>query len=194
MGRSATRVGPQHNHAKHALRCACTVGGRPLLHGAKRARAARHGIRRRWYGLSKPVPLTYHGVDAVEPRPTARGRARPALAHNTTTPSPHCATHAPWEVDRYCTGRIARAPRATGLEGGRRGRSKSVPSTYRGVGAIEPRPTAWGRACPALAHNTTMPSPHCAARVLRGQLVDTPRGGKRAGRAPHDSKFIAMAF
>ena len=35
---------PQHNHAKSALRGACSAGGRPSLHSATCARAARHGI------------------------------------------------------------------------------------------------------------------------------------------------------
>ena len=40
------------------------------------------------------------------------------------------------------------------------------------------------------AHNTTTPSPHCAAQVFCGWFADTPRGGKRASRAPHDSKLL----
>ena len=54
--RRASRVGPKHNHAKSALRGACSAGGRPIIHGAKSARAARHGIRtRRSQTLKKRV-------------------------------------------------------------------------------------------------------------------------------------------
>ena len=38
-----------------------------------------------------------------------------------------------------------------------------------------------------MGHNTTTPSPHCSARVLRGRLADTPRGEKHAGHAPRYS-------
>ena len=41
------RVRPRHNHAKSTLRNACSLGGRPLLQGAKCARATRHRIRSR---------------------------------------------------------------------------------------------------------------------------------------------------
>ena len=40
------------------------------------------------YGVSKPQPSTWRGVGEEEPQPTARDRARPALAAKTTTPSP----------------------------------------------------------------------------------------------------------
>ena len=48
VGRNAPCVGQQYNHARSSLRCACSVGGRPILHAAKRERAARHRIRTRW--------------------------------------------------------------------------------------------------------------------------------------------------
>ena len=102
VGRSAPRVGPQHNHAKSALRGACSVSGRPILHGAKRARAARHGILTRVISFRNACLPTCRGVGAVEPPPTAEGGA-PCVGHNTTTPSPHCAARAPWAVGRYST-------------------------------------------------------------------------------------------
>ena len=44
---NAPRADREGNHAKSAsARIACSVGGRPVLHGAKRARAACHGIRK----------------------------------------------------------------------------------------------------------------------------------------------------
>ena len=48
MARSAPRVAPQHNHAKCALRSACSVGGRPTLYEAKGARVAHHGSQSQW--------------------------------------------------------------------------------------------------------------------------------------------------
>ena len=54
-----------------------------------------------------------------------------------------------------------------------------MPPTCRALGAVEPRPTAWERARPALGHNTTTPSPHCAARALCRLSVDTSRGKKK---------------
>ena len=48
MGWSAPRVGRADNRAKHAARRdKCSVGGRLVLHVTKRARAARHGTRKR---------------------------------------------------------------------------------------------------------------------------------------------------
>ena len=52
--RSAPRVGPHYNHAKSALRGACSAVRRSLLHGAIRARDTRHGVRTRW---PRPAPL-----------------------------------------------------------------------------------------------------------------------------------------
>ena len=43
-------------------------------------------------GVSKPQPPTWRGVGEEEPRPTAWGGARPALAAKTTTPSPPART------------------------------------------------------------------------------------------------------
>jgi len=92
------------------------------------------------------------------------GEERPALGHNTTTPSPHC-------VARVLRGRSVGTPhgvesaRATnhGIRAqGYNDLLKTVPPTCRGVGAVEPRPLALGRARPALGHNTTTPSPHAA--------------------------------
>ena len=45
-----------------------------------------------------------------------------------------------------------------------------------------------------LGHNATTPSPHCAARVLRGRSADTVRGGKRAGHAPRYSNAVITIF
>ena len=236
----APRIGPQHNHAKCALRGACSVGGWPVLHGTKSARAVGHDIRARgskpfesgaadlsrcWCGRAsvddvgrtapprwattqpRQVPTTgrvlrgwspdtprdrkrtgraprdsgavitnsrspHRGVGAFEPRPTAWGIApRIGPQHNHAK----CALRGACSVggDRYSAGQKARGPRATRFERGDYNLLKFARPTCLGVGAFEPRPTAWGGTRPALAHNTTTPSPHCAARVLRGRLADT---------------------
>ena len=47
VGWSPSRVGCADNRAKHAARSACSAGGRLVPHGVTRARAARHGTRKR---------------------------------------------------------------------------------------------------------------------------------------------------
>ena len=121
---------------------ACSVRGRPMLHGANRPWAARPSTERNGHGLSNSVLPTRCGVGAIEPRPTAWGGARPALAHNTSTQSAHCAARAPWLVGRYSTGRTTRGSRARGFERSGHDLSKPVPATSRGVGAVAPRPMA----------------------------------------------------
>ena len=44
------------------------------------------GFKRGEKELSRTVPPTSRGVDAVEPRPAAWKGARPALTHNANTP------------------------------------------------------------------------------------------------------------
>ena len=66
-----------------------------------------------------------------------------------------------------------------------------MPATCRDVGAVGPRPTAGGG---ALFHNTTTPSLHCAARVLRGRSADTPRSRTRADHAPRDANALIETF
>ena len=88
--------GPQHNHAKSALRGACalwTVGRYCTGNKARGPLVTR--IVRGGQGLSKLVPPTYRSVGAVESRPTAREGVRPPLAHNTTMPSPQSGV---WHV------------------------------------------------------------------------------------------------
>ena len=97
LGEERTSRWPQHNHARSALRGACTVDGHPILSTRRRVHGpgttrARRGV----YEVSKPLLPTSCGVGAVEPQPMAWGRAHLALAHNTTTPSAHCAERAPW--------------------------------------------------------------------------------------------------
>ena len=63
--------------------------------------------------------------------------------------------------------------------------SKVVLPTCHGVSAVEPRPTARGGTCSALAHSTTAPSPCCEARapwaVGRNSTGRKARGTRATG-------------
>ena len=143
-------ISPQHSHAKSALCGACSVGDRPILHGATCALAARHRIRRSGHVLPKPAPPTCRGVGAVYPQPSAWGSAPRVGPQHNHAKSALRGKRTPWMVGRYS----------------------------------EPRLAAWGRARHALAHNTTTPSPHCAARsppaVDRYSMVRYARGPRGA--------------
>ena len=129
-------------------------------------------------------------VGAVEPGRRRGKGARPALGHNTTTPSSHCAAHAPWAVGRYSTGRNALEPHVAEFKRGDQNLSNAVPLICCGVHAVKPRPTPWGGARPALAQNITTPNPHCAAHMLRGRSALTPRDKKRTGRPSRDLNSV----
>ena len=55
-------VGRADNRAKSAARSTCSVDGQLVLHGATRARAARHGTRKDGCDGTKPHPPTWCGV------------------------------------------------------------------------------------------------------------------------------------
>ena len=110
------------------------------------------------------------------------GGARPALAAKTTTPSPpaHTCSVGGWLV----------------LNGAKRARAaphqicelylrpfNPQPTTSRGDGEEEPRPTAWGGAHPALAVKTTTLSPQARACSVAGGPV--LHGVKRLRAARH---------
>ena len=68
LARSASHVGPQHNHARSALRGVCSVGGRPILSTQWRARGpGAMGTGPWWSRPSKFALLTCCGVGEVEP-------------------------------------------------------------------------------------------------------------------------------
>ena len=172
-----------HSTTTPSPRRACSVDSKSIFTGARSARVACH-----WVLIAEPITFRNpcRWPVAVLAR-SSLGRLRRiehtrALAHDTTTPSPHCAARAPWAFGRYSTRRYACEPRATGLEREGYGGSKLVPPTYRGVGAMEPRLTAWRGARPALAHSSTTPTPHCAARVP-WMFTVTPQGDMRGPRA-----------
>ena len=129
VGRSAPCVGPQQNHAKSALRGACSAGGQPTLQEAKSARDARRGIQRQ-----RPRPLASRATDLSRcccgrAQADGVGRSVPALAHNTTTPSSRCTERAPQAVGRLSTRQGARATRATEFESGGHDLSNAVPQS-----------------------------------------------------------------
>ena len=68
--------------------CAYSVGGRPVLHGARRVRVRATGFGTFGYNAPKPQPPTCHDAGEEEPRPMARGGVCPDLAAKTTVPSP----------------------------------------------------------------------------------------------------------
>ena len=179
------RVTTQPRQVRTA-RLACCVGGRRYSVGRKARGPHVTVFERNTYGLPKPVPPTYRGAGAVELRSTGYGGARPALFQSTTTQprqvrTARLAGHAPWAVGPYFAERKARGVRATRFERNECNLSNRVPPTCRGIGAVDPRPTAWGGARPALGHNTTAPSPHCAAHVFHGGRPILYRAKKRAG-------------
>ena len=111
--------------------CACSVGGRLLLYGEKRVRAAlATGLESCGYCVSKPQPSICRGVGEEDPRRWPQRQQRQVRQR----------ARAPWAVGRFSTS--ARAPLAMGLESC--GHCISQPPTWRGVVEEEPRPTAWG--------------------------------------------------
>ena len=174
----------------------CSVGGRLVIYGAKRARAASNGIHRSFgYGVSKPQPPTWRGVGEEQRRPTVWGEARLALAAKKQKPR-HVRqqrARALWAVGWFSTGRSARGPRATEFKPFGYDLSKPQPPTWRGVVEEEPRATVCGGARPALATQTTTPSPP-ARTCSVGRSAGSPRGEANAGRAPRNSKTRLRRF
>ena len=132
------------------------------------------------------------GVCAVELGWTAQGGARPTLGHNTATSSPHCAA-------RVLRGRTATTPRGEQCAGRASRNFNAVVTTFR---TLRYQPAAvllrssLGRRVARSAPRIGPQHNHAtsALRVLRGRRADIPRGEKRAGRAPHDSKCVAVNF
>ena len=77
VGSSVPRVGLHHDHAKSALRGACSAGGRLTFHEAKSASDARQGNRKRLLRLLECRAANLCCVGAVEHRPTAWEAAYP---------------------------------------------------------------------------------------------------------------------
>ena len=92
-----------------------------------------------------------------------------------------------------------RAPRATGRERVSNDGSKPQPPTRRGVGAEEPRPTAWGGARRELATQTTAPSTQRAESrgSVGGRLVlhvtKRARAARHGTRTSQQRRFEAAA-
>ena len=104
-----------------------------------------------------------------------------------------------WAVGWFSTRRSARAPRATGRERVSNDGSKPQPPTRRGVGAEEPRPTAWGGARRELATQTTAPSTQRAESKgsVGGRLVlhvtKRARAARHGTRTSQQRRFEAAA-
>ena len=83
--------------------------------------------------------------------------------------------------------RYASRTRAAGFERDGKDILNLLLPTDRRVGALAPRPTAWGGARRVLARTTFMPSPRCAARapcsVGRYSMVRYARGTRASGYA-----------
>ena len=98
---------PQPHNQVRTAQCwrACSVGGRPILDGAIRARCARHGSRAWQCRRYTSLPLTRCGGRAAKPRPITWAGAGRKLAP-ATQPSRYCAVHsrALWAVVRASTG------------------------------------------------------------------------------------------
>ena len=148
-GRSAPRIGPQHNNAKSALRGAHVSWAVGRYSSGRTARGPLvASIVRGGHDLPNLVPPTCRNFGAVELRPTAWGGVCPLLGHNTTMPSPQSGV---WRVllgrlanTRQVEKRAGCAPRDS--NGMATTSLKSVPPTCRGGDAAEPRPTALGGA------------------------------------------------
>ena len=87
MLRSAPRVGPQHNHAKSALRGVCSVGGRLILHG-RRA----HGLYFTGIECDDPVRLKKRAANQPQcwcgrPSLDGVGRIRPRTSSSSCASS-----------------------------------------------------------------------------------------------------------
>ena len=166
LGWSALRVGFADSRTKHAsCRDKCSVGGRLVLHRTKRARAARHGTRKR--RLRRSEAAAADKARCLRRGASANGvgwsAPRVGRADNRAKHTQRAVTSAPWAVGWFFTRRSARGPRATGRKRDGYDGSKPQPPTERGVGGEEPRPTAWDRARCELAAQTTAPST-CSAQ------------------------------
>ena len=167
----------------------CSVAGRPVLHGAKRARAVRHGARKLWSQGSEAAAV---GL--------ARCRCGGALANGVGWSASRVGredNHAKSASARVLRGRLAgsarveaRAGRATRyLESGvtmlrshsRRPGSVSVPKS-RGERCGVERVARWPRRQPRQVR--------AALRVLRGRSAGFPRGEARTGRAARGSETV----
>ena len=93
---------------------------------------------------------------------------------------------APLVIGWFSTGRSARGSRDTVAGRGGNDVSKPQPSTWRGVGEEESRPTAWDRARRALAAKTTTPSPPAPACSLGHRPV--LHGAKLTRVARHERR------
>ena len=124
-------------------RRAYSVGDRPTTYGAKRARTARHCVWSRLPRFAEGCAADLLRCWCGRAPADGVGRSAPCVGpqHNHAK-SALRGERAAWVVSQYYAGRKARGPRPKGFEYGGHETLYLVPPTYRGVGAIEPRPAA----------------------------------------------------
>ena len=162
---------------------ACSVGGRPVLHGAKRARAARHG--------SQTLATTFRSrsrrpgaVSVKKSLGQRRGVERVARWPRRQPRQVRQRARAPWAVGRFSTGRSARGPRATGVNDGdhdvrRRSRRPGAVSVKKSLGqrrGVE-RVARWPRRQPRQVSQRTR-APWAVGRFSTGRSA---RGSRATG-------------
>ena len=165
VGRSAPHVGPQHNHAKSALRGVCSVVGWSVLHPRGEARAGR--APRYSNAVIKTIRSLFCRPIAVLVRSSLGRRHGEERA-------PRWATTQPRQVHtalRACSvGGRPILPRGEKRAGRAPRDSNAVIKPFE-AGAADLSRCCCGRASAdgvgrtALAHNTTTPSAHYAARA-----------------------------
>ena len=187
VGWSAPRVGRADNRAKHAARSACSVGGRLVLHGAKRARAARHGtdnetattVRSR---SRRPGAVSVEksfgqrrGVERVASWPRRQPRQARSAQRQVL-----CGRSAGYPRGGARARRAPRDEKDTATTIRSRSRRQSAVSVARSLGqrrGVE-RVASWPRRQPRQARS--------AKCMLCGRSAGSPRDEARAGRAPRD--------
>ena len=110
----------QPRQVRQRARAPWAVGRFSTGRSARGSRATE--LRSGGHGVSKPQPPTWRGVGEEEPRPTAWGGARRALAAKTTTPSPPARS--------VLRGRSAGSPRGEARAGCAPRKSNAVVTTF----------------------------------------------------------------
>ena len=177
MARSAPRVAPQHNHAKCALRSACSVGGRPTLYEAKGARVAHHESRT-WWPLNLKVraanpPRCKCGRVPAGGLARSAPRVRPQHNHAKSTLNGACSVGCRPKLNKG-----VRAPQD----------SEAVTMAYLntccGPVAMMVQSSSsqrLGEEHASRCATTQLRQVHASRRMLRGRSTDTPRADKQGG-------------
>ena len=166
---------------------ACSVGGRPVLHGAKRVRPRATGFKSCDYGV-RSRSRRPGAVSVKKSLGQRRGVERAARWPRRQPRQVRQRARAPWAVGWFSTGRSARGPRARN--------SKLSATTFRSrsrrPGAVSVKRASAngvGWSAPRVGREDNH-AKSASARVLRGRSAGSPRGEARAGRAARDSKAL----